>query len=215
MLKKEAFSTYSHGIMAILCGIGGIILVFLSSGNIAYQIICAQASLTAVLSMGSSALYHSKKLAENENNWRRKLDHIAIFFGIAGYFTCLSSFYLSSPWRWILISVLWICVAVGFLLKLFFLNAPRWLSPIIYFGMALIAIIPLPIYLSSMSVIGVVLFFLGGISFVIGGVVYAIKKPDPKPGIFGFHDIFHICIASGMGLFYFIILDIILALSVG
>jgi hemolysin III len=210
MLRQERFSAYSHGLMAILSLIGGIIVIAIASYNPVYQFISGLACATGVFCMGASALYHSKKLSENENNWRRKLDHIAIFFIIAGFFSTLTFFYLPAPWKWILIGLLWIFVVAGFFLKLFFLNAPRWLSPIIYIGMSLIAVIPLPTYMGSMSSTSLILLIVGGTFDIIGGIIYGRKRPDPKPGVFGFHDIFHICIAIGITLFYFIIVDMVL-----
>jgi len=164
----------------------------------------------AVLSMSASAYYHSKKQAENEENWRRKLDHIAIFFIIAGFFTALNYFYLEDPWKWIVIGIEWVFVIAGFFLKLFYLKSPRWLTSTIYVVMGFVAIIPLPTYISLMTMTGKILLISGAIILVCGGVIYARKRPDPKPGVFGFHDLFHIFIGIGIILFYIVLYDMVL-----
>ena len=213
MLKSERFSTYSHLFVAILALIGLIFILMLTRSDPLHQFIFGLAVSMAIFSMGSSALYHSKKQEENELNWRRKLDHIAIFFIIAGFFTALSYMYLPYPWNWIIICIEWAFVIAGFILKIFYMNAPRWMTSIVYMVMGLVAIIPLPIYYGDMSPIGRLLLILGGIVLLCGGTIYALKWPDPKPGVFGFHDIFHIFIGIGLILYYFVLYDIVINLN--
>ena len=105
MLKSERFSTYSHLFGAILFSILGLSVAYSARDNSMDAVVAFLTCLSAVFSMGSSAFYHSHKQGENEINWRRKLDHIAIFFGIAGFISGLSYFLLESPWQEIIIGI--------------------------------------------------------------------------------------------------------------
>lgn len=149
-----------------------------------------------------SALYHATKRIEGATNAWRKLDHIAIFFMIAGTYTPISYIYLSGAWRWSMILVSWAFVIAGILLKVFFIKAPRILSTVLYLLMGWLAIIPLRMLWQNMPHTSFFLILGGGIAYSIGALIYALKKPHPAPGIFGFHEIFHVMILAGAILHY-------------
>jgi hemolysin III len=158
--------------------------------------------IAAVSLFLSSALYHARKKRENEVNIYRKLDHIAIFIMIAGSYTPISYIYLSGAWRWIMIILPWAFVIIGMVLKLVYLKAPRIISPILYLVMGWLAVIPLWLLWQSMPLSVFILLLSGGIAYSVGAVIYAIKRPNPFPGVFGFHDIFHLLILLGAVLHY-------------
>lgn len=212
MLKEERFSTYSHLIVAIIAAIVLIPSLYLAKSDIWAQFVTGLAIGSCILCMGASANYHAHKLRENDNTWQRKLDHIAIFFIIAGFFTALAYFYLPSPWNWVIMVIEWTFVIVGFIVKLFTLGGPRWLMPFVYIVMGFSAMIPFPIYFAQMSSFSKYMLIIGAIFYVFAGIVYGSKKPDIKPGIFGFHDLFHILIAIGIILFYWVLVDILITL---
>jgi hemolysin III len=153
----------------------------------------------------ASAMYHAQKQEENAVNIWRKLDHVAIFFMIAGTYTPICYIYLDGAWFWSIMGVQWACVIAGFFFKVFYLRAPRIISPILYLIMGWIAIIPINIFWDQMSTLSFFLLFGGGVAYSIGAILYAIKKPNPVPGVFGFHEIFHIFILLGALLHYFMI----------
>ena len=133
-----------------------------------------------------SALYHATKKVEKLANVWRKLDHIAIFFMIAGTYTPISISISSGAWRWSMILVSWAFVIAGIVLKVFFIKAPRVLSTVLYLLMGWLAVFPLR---SSGRTCHVPHFFLilgGGIAYSIGALIYALKKPNPAPGMFRF-----------------------------
>jgi hemolysin III len=149
-----------------------------------------------------SALYHATKRAENAANVWRKLDHIAIFFMIAGSYTPLCYIYLDGAWRISMILVSWGCVIAGILLKVFFIKAPRILSTGLYLLMGWLAVIPLRELWVNMPRASFFLIVAGGLSYSIGAIIYALKRPNPIPGVFGFHEIFHVMILAGAALHY-------------
>jgi hemolysin III len=110
--------------------------------------------------------------------------------------------YLGGTWRVSMIAIPWACVFFGIGLKTFYLNAPRVLSPILYTAMGWLCVFSAPLLWDAMPRTGFGLLLAGGIVFSAGAVTYVLKKPNPFPGIFGFHDIFHLTILLGAGLQY-------------
>jgi hemolysin III len=149
-----------------------------------------------------SALYHATKKVENAANVWRKLDHIAIFFMIAGSYTPICYIYLTGAWRWSMILVSWGFVIAGIVLKVFFIKAPRVLSPVLYLLMGWLAVFPLRELWLGMPRASFFLILGGGIAYSIGAIIYALKRPNPVPGTFGFHEIFHVMILAGAILHY-------------
>jgi hemolysin III len=199
----ERFSFYSH-FAGVLAGLAGLALLLVSAKGHVDLIIVALVYGLAVIGLFSfSALYHATKQTENAANAWRKLDHIAIFFMIAGSYTPLCYIYLSGAWRWSIILVSWGFVIAGILLKVFFIRAPRILSTVLYLLMGWLAVIPLGKLWRGMPHISFFLILAGGIIYSMGALIYAIKRPNPFPNSFGFHGIFHIMILAGAVLHYF------------
>ncbi len=113
--------------------------------------------------------------------------------------------YTDGVWQWSIILVQWILVGLGVWFKLFYLQAPRILSPVIYLSMGWMAVIPFGQLWFLMTPISIILLISGGIAFSIGAAIYAMKKPDPYPGTFGFHEIFHLFILIGALLHFFVV----------
>jgi hemolysin III len=203
--KSERISCYTHLIGAVASLIGLIVLLCVTAGRWDYFAVSLIYGLGAVCLFMASAMYHAQKQEENAVNIWRKLDHVAIFFMIAGTYTPICYIYLDGAWFWSIMGVQWACVIAGFFFKVFYLRAPRIISPILYLIMGWIAIIPINIFWDQMSTLSFFLLFGGGVAYSIGAILYAIKKPNPVPGVFGFHEIFHIFILLGALLHYFMI----------
>ena len=186
-----------------MAGLAGLILLLIKArGHIDLAIVSLVYGLAMTGLFTFSALYHATKKVENATNIWRKLDHIAIFFMIAGSYTPLCYIYLSGAWRWSMILVSWGFVIAGIVLKVFFIKAPRVLSPILYLLMGWLAVIPLRELWVNMPRASFFLIVAGGIAYSVGAIIYALKRPNPAPGVFGFHDIFHIMILAGAVLHY-------------
>lgn len=140
---------------------------------------------------GISALYHRFYWAPKwEVVWRR-LDHSNIFLLIAGTYTPLSIALLERRDATILLSIVWTGAVIGILLNLFWPTAPRWLSTLIYVVLGWVAIAYLPQLWAAGGPIVVLLIVAGGVLYTLGAVVYGMKRPNPSPAWFGFHEIFH------------------------
>ena len=208
--KSERFSFYSHliGIAASVSGL--VVLLSITWGQWDYLIVSLIYGFGAICLFSASSLYHTFKQRENDVSIWRKLDHVAIFIMIAGTYTPIAYIYLDGAWFWSIIGVQWTCVVLGLFFKLFYLRAPRVLSPILYMIMGWMAVIPIHILWQEMPWLSFILMAGGGAAYSIGAVIYAIKKPDPFPGIFGFHEIFHIFILGGAVFHYFMVYSVII-----
>jgi hemolysin III len=151
-------------------------------------------ALTVPLLFGTSAVYHR---ATWSSRTRRavmsRLDHSMIFLFIAG--TCTPFALLAMPPRTgrIVLAVVWIGAVAGVLLKVAWIGAPRGLTVPIYLGLGWVAAFVLPDLLRHGGVAALVLIAAGGVIYTLGGIVYAVRRPDPVPHVFGFHEVFHAC----------------------
>ena len=200
--QKEKFSSASHLFGAILAIFGTIILTLKSIGNTANIIVAIIYGFSTFFLFISSAIYHAQKKEENEESFWRKLDHIAIFIMIAGTYTPICFLFLDGIWRWSILLLQWILVISGVILKLLVLNTPRWVTITIYLVQGWVAIIPIYQLTKVMPLGSILLLFAGGLSYTIGAIIYKLKKPNPLPEKFGFHEIFHIWILIGAILHY-------------
>ncbi|MFC2160428.1 hemolysin III family protein [Acidobacteriota bacterium] len=203
--RSEVFNFYSHltGILFGLCVL--IILVIRSWGRWDLLIVCFVYGLSLISLFSASSAYHAFKMSETSSTIWRKLDHIAIFILIAGTYTPVSYIYMDGVWLWVIIGSQWFIVACGIVFKFYFIRAPRIISPILYLLMGWMALIPMPDILKTVPIFSLILLFAGGISYSLGALIYAIKKPNPKPGFFGFHEIFHIFVLFGAVLHFLVV----------
>jgi len=145
----------------------------------------------------SSSLYHALNLSEKGLIRFRRLDHIMIFMLIAGTYTPICLVPLRGPWGWSLFGTVWGIALIGTVLKIFFINVPRWFSTGIYLFMGwlcMVAVYPLVMTLETACMVWLA---LGGLFYSVGALIYALKRPDPWPGVFGFHEIWHFMVILG------------------
>ena len=197
ILVSEKFAAYSHAATVPIIAIGTIVLVAISAGNISAQIVSLIYGVSGGFLLSASFLYHSKKQLENDNSFWRKLDHTAIFFLIAGTYTPLCFLYLEGNMKWGLLIAQWTLVIGGTIFKFLLINAPRIIGTLIYLFMGWLVLIPIRTLVDTMPRVGLVLLGTGGFLYTVGAVIYAIKRPNPRPGFFGFHEIFHLFISGG------------------
>ncbi len=160
---------------------------------------------TLVFMYTASFLYHGLQLSAKTLAIFRRIDHIMIFMVIAGSYTPLCLVPLRGPWGWSLFGIIWGFAAVGIVLKLFWMNLPRWISTLIYLGMGwlcMVAVYPLVQILEPAPLLWLA---LGGLFYSLGALVYIFKKPDPFPKMFGFHEIWHICVLLGSACHFWLV----------
>jgi hemolysin III len=138
-----------------------------------------------------SAVYH--RGTWSPRTWRvlQRLDHANIFLLIAGSYTPFTLLMLEGTDRVVLLSVAWGGAAAGVLARVLWAGAPRWVFVPIYIALGWAAVFYIGDFVAAGSVAVVVLIAAGGILYTLGGVVYGLKRPDPWPSWFGFHEVFH------------------------
>ena len=145
----------------------------------------------------ASAVYHLPDVNKETKLFLKRIDHIMIYFLIAGSYTPFCLIPLKGAWGWSILSVIWIIAFAGIAFKIFFIHAPRWLSTLLYLLMGWMCIIAIYPLIKTMPSCGIFWLAAGGIFYSVGAVIYAIKKPNPLPGIFGFHEIWHLFVIAG------------------
>jgi hemolysin III len=187
---KPLLRGWLHLASAPLTLAAGIVLVVLSP-TASTRIGSAIYALSAVLLFTVSAIFHRGRWSPRVSAFLRRFDHANIFLLIAGSYTPFTLLLLEGRERTILLSVVWIAAAVGTLMRVFWLGAPRWLYTAVYLGLGWAAVFFFPSFIAAASTAVLVLMVLGGVLYTLGGLVYGLKRPNPSPRWFGFHEVFH------------------------
>lgn len=161
----------------------------------------------------ASALYHLLPLSPAGVARLRRLDHMSIFALIAGTYTPFCLLVLEGGWRWGLLGLIWGLALGGVLIKLFWMDAPRWLSVLIYLGMGWIAVIAGPQLFRTLPADGIAWVLAGGLVYSAGALVYGLKRPNPAPGIFGFHELWHLFVLAGSACHFWAVLRYVAPLA--
>ncbi|MET3862492.1 hemolysin III [Dietzia sp. 2505] len=169
----------------------GVVLTVLADGT-ALKWACAVFLATSSLLFGISALYHRRTWNPEATALLRRLDHSNIFLLIAGTYTPMTVAALDPPASTILLAIVWTGALVGIAFRLFWLSAPRWLYVVLYIVLGWTAVW-FAGDLVEANLVGVALVVAGGVAYTGGAVVYGLKRPNPVPGVFGFHEVFHTC----------------------
>ena len=150
---------------------------------------------TALAAMfGISALYHRVTWrSPNVRKWMRRLDHSAILLLIAGTYTPFALLAFDGVLATAVLIAVWSGAAAGLVLNLLWIDAPTWVTAVVYIALGWVGAIAVP-ELVSFGVAPAALVFLGGALYTVGAVAYALKRPNPVPNVFGYHEIFHLLV---------------------
>jgi hemolysin III len=141
---------------------------------------------------GASALYHRITWASAAaRRWMRRLDHSMIFLLIAGTYTPFALLSLDGTIATVILIAVWTGAVAGIVMKLFWIDAPKWLVALSYVLLGWVAVAAFPELLADIGVTATALVAVGGFLYTVGAVVYARKRPDPVPTVFGYHEVFH------------------------
>ena len=188
----------------------GALLVLLASGAAATAVAAIYAvSLSAVFA--SSAAYHRGAWSERARRWMKRLDHSMIFVLIAASYTPVAALVLGGPWEVVLISVVWTGAVVGITMKLARPDGLRVPTATLYMVLGWLAILALPQLLREMSTAEASLMIAGGLLYTAGAIVFASRRPDPRPSTFGYHEIWHAFMVAAAACHYVMILLLLLA----
>ena len=175
----------------------GIVLIVLSPTPTT-RIGSAMFTATALILFTVSAIYHRGTWSPRTWNFLRRFDHSNIFLLIAGSYTPFALMFLEGSARALLLSIVWTGAILGVVFRVFWTDAPRWLYVPIYIALGWAAVFFIPQFADgadrfdpAIAIAVLVLVAAGGILYTIGGVVYGLKRPNPFPRWFGFHEVFH------------------------
>jgi hemolysin III len=155
---------------------------------------CAVYSLALAGLLGTSALYHRVTWKPRARAWLRRLDHAMIFVLIAGTYTPFAVLVLDGTLGDVVLVGVWSGAAAGIVFTLVWTDAPKWLTATTYVALGWFSIIAVPEITQRAGAGALVLLGLGGIAYTAGAVVYARRRPDPRPTTFGYHEIFHVLV---------------------
>ncbi|MHB8341121.1 MAG: PAQR family membrane homeostasis protein TrhA [Mycobacteriales bacterium] len=150
-------------------------------------------ALSVTLLFGTSALYHRVNWSPAARRLMKRLDHSMIFVLIAGTYTPFALVVLHGTTTVVILSVVWGGAAAGVVARLLWLQAPRWAIVPLYLGLGWVAVFILRPLLHGAGVAPLVLLVAGGLLYTLGAVAYATRRPDPRPAVFGYHEVFHLC----------------------
>lgn len=169
----------------------GVVLIVLADGAAA-KWASAIFMATSLLLFGNSALYHRFDWGVRTRAVLKRIDHANILLLIAGTYTPIAVLALPRDKATLLLSLVWGGALLGILFRVFWIGAPRWLYVALYLVLGWAAVMYI-VDLFQANAVMMTLVLVGGLLYTAGAVVYAIKRPNPWPGHFGFHEIFHVC----------------------
>ncbi|MFF2999561.1 hemolysin III family protein [Streptomyces sp. NPDC057950] len=169
---------------------GGIVLIVVSHSAAAVAA-CSVYALSACLLFGTSAVYHRGTWGPRGEAVLRRLDHANIFLIIAGTYTPLAVLLLPQDRQWVLLALVWAGALAGVAFRILWIGAPRWLYTPCYIALGWVAVFNLPEFARTGGTAVVMLVTAGGLLYTAGAVVYGLKRPNPSPAWFGFHEVFH------------------------
>ena len=188
---KPSWRGWIHAATFPIAIVAGVVLIFVADGSAA-KWACAVFMATSLLLFGNSALYHRFNWAPKTKAVLKRIDHANIVLLIAGTYAPIAVLALPPEQGLILLVVVWSGALIGILFRVFWIHAPRWLYVALYLALGWAAVMYLPDLLRANATM-MVLVAIGGLLYTGGAVVYAMKRPNPWPGHFGFHEIFHVC----------------------
>jgi hemolysin III len=180
--------------------------LLLEAGSVRARIAVAIYGLSVAALLGTSALYHRVQWRTlSARRWMRRLDHTMIFVLIAGSYTPFGLLVLRGTLGTVILIAVWSAALAGAVFKLLWIDAPGWVVALSYVAIGWIVIAAAPQLLGHLGVVAVGVLALGGLVYSIGALIYATKRPDPFPAVFGYHEVFHLLVLVAAALQYAVV----------
>jgi hemolysin III len=180
-------------------GLGLALVLTAKSGLPRDAAIVFSASVAACF--GASALYHRPTWTPTVRAWLARLDHAGVYLLIAGAYTPFAFLVMSPGWAVPVLALVWSGALAGILLKLFWVRAPKWLSAAIGLALGWVGAAAFS-QLLKLQLPGVLLVIAGGLLYTVGAIVYILRRPDPVPSVFGYHELFHVLTLAATACLY-------------
>jgi hemolysin III len=172
----------------VACVVGAAFVSTLDGRRLLAAAVFAAAAATM---LGASALYHRVMWSPRARLRMRKLDHAGIYLLIAGTYTPVGLLALHGSLQHVVLAVVWVGAGAAILVKLCWAASPKWLSAVLGIALGWVGIVAMPQLARTAGPAAVALLAAGGLAYTAGAVVYARRRPDPLPAVFGYHEMFH------------------------
>ncbi|MBM3178769.1 MAG: hemolysin III family protein [Chloroflexi bacterium] len=194
MLKKlrEPVNSLTHWAGAVFALIGLIALLIVGWGTPAKVISLIIYGVSLIFLFSASATYHMVVVKDKALEIFRKIDHAAIYFLIAGTYTPFAVNAFTGFWKWGMLIIIWSLALIGIGVKVFIIRVPRWLNAGIYLAMGWMSVAASGQFLAALPAWVLTWLIIGGVIYTLGAIVYITKIFNFVPGIFGFHEVWHI-----------------------
>src|SRR5918995_6472654 len=206
---REPVSGLTHLVGAMLAVVASVVLLTKAAGRVDQQVAFGIFGLSLVALYGASALYHLLPVSPPAVARLRRLDHMTIFILIAGTYTPICVLALEGGWSAGLLGLVWTLALCGVVLKLFWMDIPRWLSVGLYLAMGWLAVIAAPAIFRAIPPGGIAWILGGGLVYSVGALIYGLKWPNPAPRVFGFHELWHLFVMAGSACHFWAMLQYI------
>jgi len=194
---REPVSALTHLSTAAAALIGTILLLIFGQGDLVIKLSLLIYGISLVLMFASSGVYHGVVAETRVIQRLRKMDHSAIYLLIAGSYTPICLYFFQGFWQWGMLAIIWGFGIIGIVVKLFVINAPRWITAGVYLVMGWLSIMAVQEIIRTMPPAAIFWLITGGLFYSIGAIIYITKKMDLIPGVFGFHEVWHIFVILG------------------
>jgi len=168
----------------------GVVLIATASGGVE-QTAAAVFGASVAVAFGISALYHRVTWTPARREVMRRLDHAGIFLLIAGTYTPFGLLVFNGAWRYSVLGVVWGGALAAVAQRLIWRRGPKWATALIAVALGWVGIVALPQIIDATGWTGAALLLAGGLLYTLGALVYALRRPDPRPRVFGYHEVFH------------------------
>jgi hemolysin III len=184
---RGVFHLYAFVVFSAL----GVVLVATATG-FRERVAAGVFAACLALAFGVSALYHRVTWRPTARRLMRRLDHAAIYLLIAGTYTPYGLLVLTGAWQFSVLGIVWIGAALAIAQTLVWVDAPRWISVVVGVCLGWVGLVAFQRIVEATGVSGTTLVLAGGIFYTLGALVYVLRRPDPAPAVFGYHEVFHV-----------------------
>ena len=212
---RGPINALTHLAGGLLASIGLIMLLAraASEGRADQLVAFAIFGFSLIALYSASALYHLLPLSAAGVARMRRVDHISIFVLIASTYTPFCLLALDGRWRVGLLGLVWGLALCGILLKFLWMDAPRWLSVALYLGMGWVALVAAPALFQALPAGGMAWVLAGALVYSAGALIYGLRRPNPIPGVLGFHELWHLFVMAGSACHFWAVLHYIAPLA--
>jgi hemolysin III len=198
-LLKDPISWATHFAGFVAAIVGLVFLVVFSAHSTPKVTAMAIYGSSLVVLFGASAAYHFFDLGTRGNRWLKRIDHAAIFFLIAGTYVPAAIHLLEGAWRISILAVVGGIAVAGILFKIVWIDCPAWLGVVLYLTLGWVVVVPAHLIFPQLDAWGFSCLVGGGLAYTAGAVIFLLKRPDPWPQVFGYHEIWHLFVLVGAG----------------